>query len=49
MLFQEAAKEEKKLKQKEEYTQKIDVLRKGTDILRYQDIPWPCEGTVKGL
>ena len=23
-------------------------MRKGEDILAYQDIPWPCDGTIQG-
>ena len=47
-MFQDAAKEDKKLRQKEEYTKNIEKLKSSDSILRYSDIPWPCEGTVKG-
>lgn len=46
---QDAKKEEKKVQQKEDYTKKIEKMRKETSILRYSDIPWPCEGTVKDM
>lgn len=46
---QESAKEEKKIKQKEDYTKKVENMRKGEDILAYQDIPWPCDGTIQDM
>lgn len=45
----EAAKEEKKMKQKEDYSQKVDNMRKGEDVLSYNDIPWPCDGTINDM
>ena len=37
------------MKAKEEYTAKVEKMKKSSDILRYQDIPWPCEGTVQDM
>ena len=37
------------MKAKEEYTEKVEKLKKGSDILRYSDIPWPCDGTIKDM
>ena len=33
------------MKAKEEYTAKVEKMKKSSDVLRNQDIPWPCEGT----
>lgn len=37
------------MKAKEEYTAKVEKMKKSSDVLRYQDIPWPCEGTVQDM
>merc|ERR1712150_35542 len=37
------------IKAKEEYTAKVEKMKKSSDVLRYQDIPWPCEGTVQDM
>ena len=47
--FQEAKRQDANMKAKEEYTAKVEKMKKSSDVLRYQDIPWPCEGTVQDM
>ena len=45
----EAKKDDERKLAKVEYTRKVEKLKTGSDILRYRDIPWPCEGTVQDM
>ena len=45
----EAKKDEKNKAAKVEYTKKVEKLKTGSEILRYRDIPWPCDGTVQDM
>jgi len=46
---EEAKRQDANMKAKEEYTAKVEKMKKSSDVLRYQDIPWPCEGTVQDM
>ena len=48
-FIQEAKRNDAKLKAKEEYSEKVEKLKKGDEILSYRDIPWPCDGTIQEM